>query len=598
MMKLTKWLLAIIALIIIGGCPDGSSVVRLISGMEIELFDNGAGSERLDVWNTDGDDGGAGKEGVRGAGFGFICRLEDSGIPLAGIKIEGHIISHHDPLDNGWDIWDEYAPNGEMYGYVHPLPNGAWDHDDGIAAAYTNSVGECIFLIGLGDPDVGFGGEDDGYLWPDYDDGVSTLVEVRFIIRKASGSIIHDCYVVFFRSQYQNFWEPYGGIFGNSFSSLNQWNGWSKSLDRRDIDTEIALDSMEGLELFEMELTEKFPYPSRSLDKSGEGQLDMIVVYDPNCVFIAGTLIIDPNCPWIIDPNCPWPDIVNPIPDPNCPGYMIDPDCLDYPDPNCPWIPDPNCLIIDPNCYILDPDCPWIPGSLVPDPNCYSYFDPNENNPSGSDLPMFGEGWKYLDGVWRKWYPGYGWYYVNGMVATWIADLDDPDEVMLAMDLSQPYVFLCSFEVEDIENVQVWSHTGMVRSVDSAGQKVSQLPVGLYVYGISGNVVYLASNFILPMEFPEQQGEYYDRWGNPYAAIYVPEGGYLEIVKDDFYGDFNFDGDVNNEDYGAFAIRWNDDVFRLHDPNFAYDLMYDADYDGQTDVSDLMYFSDNWLEIR
>lgn len=591
-----KWLLTIIALIIIGGCPDGSSVVRLISGMEIELLENGWGADKLDVWNIDGN-GGYGREGIYGAGFGYLCRLEDNGIPLAGIRVECQIISHHDPLDIGWDIWDEYAPNGERYGYVHSLPNGNWDEGDGTATAYTDSRGQCVFLIGLGDPDVGFGGDDDGYLWPDYDDGVSTLVEVRFIIRKASGSIMSDCYMVFFRSQYQNFWEPYGGIFGNSFSSLNPWSGWFKSLDKSGGgDAEPNLGPEGEFELSEVAPTEKYPFPGRLFDKSGSPSPDWIVVYDPNCVFIPGPLVIDPNCPWIVDPNCIWPDIVNPVPDPNCPGWFIDPDCPDYPDPNCPWLYDPNCLIIDPNCYIFDPDWPLIPGPLVPDPNCYSYFDPNEGAPDES--PLFGEDWKYRGGIWKKWYLGFGWYYVNGIVATWISDIDDPDEVMLAMDLSQPYVFLCVFEVDDIATVQAMRHTGMVISKNDVGQKVSQLPTELYVYGISGNWVYLASNFILPMEFPEQQGEYYDRWGNSYAAIYVPEGGHLEITGDDFYGDFNYDGAVDNEDYGLFAAKWNDDVFGLYDPNFTYDLKYDADYDGQTDISDLMYFSNNWLEIR
>ena len=200
--------------------------------------------------------------------------------------------------------------------------------------------------------------------------------------------------------------------------------------------------------------------------------------------------------------------------------------------------------------------------------------------------------------TWRKWYPGYGWWYVNGIVATWISDIENPAEVMLSMDLSQPYVFLCLFEVEEIATVQAMRHTGLVISKNDVGQRMSQLPMEMYIYNIAGNLVFLATNFILPMEFPEQQGEYYDRWGNSYAAIYVPEGGHLEVVKDDFYGDFNFDGDVNNEDYGLFVIRWNDDVFGLYDPNFAYDLKYDADYDGQTDISDLMYFADNWLRAR
>jgi len=590
----TKLIVAVVIIMAVGGCPGGgSSVVRFVHGMDIVLYNTGGeGDEGLDVWYTDGDDG------VYGAGFGYVCRIENEGIPLAGIRVECQIVSHHDPLDIGEDIWDEYTPNGERYGYVHSVPEGSWDRNDGVAITYTNAVGECVFLIGLGDPDVGFGGQDVGYSWPDGSDGVSSLVQVRFRIMKASGDIVSDCYMVFFRSQYQDFWEPYGGIYGASFSSLNPWDGWAKSSDKSGGGGEPNLGPVGEFDLPEVELMEKCPYPGRLFDKSGAPSPDWIVVYDSNCVFIPGPLVIDPNCPWIVDPNCIWPDVVNPIFDPNCPGYIIDPDCPDYPDPNCPWIPDYDCWVTEPNCYILDPDWPWIAGPMIPDPNCYTYYDPNAIIPIISEYPTSGEGWEYNSGVWRKWYPSAGWWYVNGVVATWISDIDNPDDVILAMDLAQPYVSLLMFEVDEIDDVRTFRHTGMVIARDSLGRKVSELPVELYVWGISGNQVYLATNFILPMEFPEQQGVYFDSWGSSYAAIYVPEGGHLEVVKDSFFGDFNYDGYVDNADFGAFAVRWNDDVFGLYDPNFAYDLLYDADYDGQTDISDLMYLSDNWLEIR
>jgi hypothetical protein len=586
---------AVIIMAVVGsGCPDGSPVVRFINGMDIELYRTGGRFNQLDVWDTDG------AEDIYGAGFGYKCRVQANGIPLSGIKVECQIISHSDPLDIGEDIWDEYTPNGERYGYVHSLPNGSWDRDEGMAKAYTDASGECVFLIGLGDPDVGFEAGDVGYVWPDGKDGVSTFVELRFVIQKATGNIINDCYVVFFRSQYQNFWEPFGGVFEHSFSSLSEWDGWDgwPTISDKSGGEGAAehLGPVGEFDLTEAASIKKVPYPRLSFAKSGAPSPDWIVVYDPNCVFIPGPLVIDPNCPWIVDPNCIWPDIINPIPDPNCPGWFIDPDCPDYPDPNCPWLYDPVCMVTEPNCYILDPDWPWIAGPMVPDPNCYTYFDPNEG--VLPEVPMSGEGWEYLDGIWQKWYPYYGWDYINGVVATWISNIDDSNEVTLAMDLSQPYVFLCRWEVEEIGSVQTFQHTGVVISKDALGRKVSEMPIKLHVYQFWGNTVYLATDYILPMEFPEQQGEYYDSWGNSIAAIYVPEGGRLEITGDSFYGDFNYDGYVDNKDYGLFAARWNDDVFGLYDPNFAYDLMYDADYDGQTDISDLMWFSDNWLEGR
>ena len=578
------------------GCDDFSPVIRFVQGIQLELYNNYGVPDRLDVWSTDGNGESSGKEEIYGAGFGYLCRVQADGIPLAGIRVECQVVSHHDPLDVGWDVWDEFTPNGDKYGYVRSVPEGDWDRDEGVAVAYTNSEGECVFLIGLGDPDAGFGGEDGGYLWPDYSDGVSSLVEVRFVIRKASGNIVDDCYMVFFRSQYQDFFDPYGGIYGNSFSTLVPWEGWFPGFNKSG-SPDPNLGLVGELELDEVELTEKMPY-GYSLDKSGGDTSDFIVIYDPNCVFIAGPLVIDLNCPWIVDPNCIWLDIVNPVPDPNCPGWYIDPDCPDYPDPNCPWLYDPNCLVTDPNCYILDPDWPLVPGPLVVDSNCFTYIDPNEGIPDYPDLPTFGEGWEYLDSLWKQWIWGEGWKNSYSMVATWIADHENPDEVMSAMDLSQPYILLLLFAVEEIEDVRVMRHTGIVVAKDSLGRKVSRLPIEMNVFNVSDIFVSLATNFILPMEFPEQQGVYYDRWGNSYAAIYVPEGGHLEVVKDDLYGDFNFDGKVEYKDYGMFVIRWNENVFGLYDPNFAYDLKYDADYDGQTDMSDLMYFTDNWLEIR
>jgi len=500
---MTKLIVAVALIMIVAGqgCDDASGVVRFIQGLEIELFDNGGASNQLDAWSI-------GTEEIYGAAFGYSCRLESDGIPLTGIRIECHVLNHFDPVGFGWDIWDEFAPNGERYGYLRSVPAGNWDEDEQIATAYTDASGECLFIFGLGDPDTGFEIGNTGYLWPDGSDGVSTLVEVRFIIRKAYGDIVTDCFMVFFRAQYQNFWEPDGGVFGNSFSALTAWGGHLYGMDKSGGDIKMDSEMTGELELGEVALGRKFLYTGESSDKSGT------------------------------------------------------------------------------------------PGLILNDPNV--------------------SGCEYLGGVWIKWYLGYGWGYVDGLIATWISNFDSPTDpngvipdpnilnpaaIMLAMDLSQPCAFLCAFDTDidanDLENALALTHTGVVIAVDSEGQKVSQLPIKLYVYDVSGTVVCLTTDFILPMEFPEQQGEYYDSWGNSYAAIYVPEGGHLEVVKDSFFGDFDFDGDVDNEDYGLFKARWNRIAFEPPDPNKAdYDLMYDADYDGRTGVSDLKMFMDNWLEIR
>jgi len=489
-----------ITAIVGSGCPDGSPVVRFMTGMNVQLYYEGDFDPiRFDVWATNGE------EDIYGAAFIYVCTLEDNGIPLTGVRVECQIVSHSDPTGVGWDIWDELAPNGEEYGYVQSLPNGSWDGENNVGVAYTNADGRCFFLVGLGDPDTGFDTAENGYRWPDYDDGVSTLVGLRFVIKKASSNITQDCSAMFVRSSYQNFWEPYEGVYGNSFSSLFPVGGASKSFNENSV--EIGTDSVLSVELDWEETApiRKEPFVGMAPDKSGS----------------------------------------------------------------------PDLIVNDPNI----------------------------------------SGWEYVAGTWRKWYLGEGYDLVDGLIATWITNIDVPSDpngeipdpnmltdasVTLAMDLSEPCIFLCAFDADanDLATVRVWEHTGKVIGVNGEGETVSELPIELFTYQILGNTVYLATNFILPMEFPEQQGKYYDSWGNSYAAIYVPDGGHLEVTKDAFYGDFNFDGKVNHEDYSMFAVRWNSDMFEPYDPNIVYDLMYDADCDGRTGVSDLMCFSDNWLETR
>ena len=482
-----------------GGCGPWSPNSRFVDGVETTLYSYGGYPPwELDVWDINYD----GSE-TYGAGFGFVCEVSIGSTTLAGIIIECMIYDHSDPVGISYDIWDQTAPNGEKYGYVTGLLNGTWDFDGGIATARTNGDGQCVFFVGLGNPLSGIVLQSDpGYEWPGDNELVSTLVEIKLILRRHSGEIVNDAHMFFFKAQYQGFEEPFGGIIGNSWSALGEWSGAFLSGEES-----ITFD--DGITLRVTPIT-----------------IDFEEIWEPK------------RAPYEYDPPFETSQFVSLSNDPN--------------DPNAPEDP----------------------------------YDP----------PYLGDGWTFLEGSWSQLvFMPYGWDWVEAteLGALWLSNSGDPNDSTLLMTYSNPYAFWCVMNVEMAHEMNAFSHSLLLISKDSDGQQVSWLPIKMNVVFVDMNIVTIVSDFIVPMQYPEDEGLYHDLWGMPYVAIYVPDGGHLEIKRDNFYGDFNSDSFVDELDYSMLTSMWQ------LDPNDAtFDLIYDADHNGRIGPNDLRAFTGNWLGVR
>jgi len=220
-----------------------------------------------------------------------------------------------------------------------------------------------------------------------------------------------------------------------------------------------------------------------------------------------------------------------------------------------------------------------------------------EENP----LPLdSNESWVYESRGWWQliWNPDMGgWIWVQ---PDYLVSLISPDPNILydgseILTMCEPYSFLCNVYHEDAGLCDSLAHTVIVKSKTADGNDVSWRPVYMVVYGIypDQNEILFYSEYIVPIDSPVGEGRYMDWYGWIGTLIYVPEGGYLVMEVDPFYGDFNFDGIVNFKDFNHFAYFWQQDITCR-----GYDLMLDGTRDGRTTVEDLRLFAENWLKER
>lgn len=497
-MKLQKLILGFCGVVmLLVGCDSQSPNAKYVDedGVSISLVNlSGQPSQELDRWWIK-------KEGseIYSAAFGYKCTIAVDGIKVGGIKVCCYITNHSDPVFTNYDIWDKIAPNGKPYGYVVSRPPGKWDCEKEMASVRTVGEGECSFFIGLGSPTL-MGIFDTDFLWPGGEDIVSTLVEVKFVIPKYNNNIEKECYMYFFRASYMDFWEPYGGVIGNSHSALEEW--------------EEGIYSM-----------------------SGEGitiQLEQIDV--PKKAVETASLPIKERTP---PPT-------------------------------------------------------WELNLTSPISHFASTAEPNKL-------------WEYLEGRWRQYKLVWDWYYecwdgywtgVETIIPLWMTDPCDYQDGVDLVSYADTYTFTCVVLFEEIEDINVNSfvHTVILKSKDEEGNAVAWLPIDMQVYYIEEEepyCVWLWTDWIVPLEHRAGQGYYIDYWGYFVATIYVPDNGYLEVEVDDFYGDFNFDGIVNFVDYSRLLKYMGKGL-----TDEGYNLMYDADRDGQTTNKDSAIFFQNWLKTR
>ena len=193
----------------------------------------------------------------------------------------------------------------------------------------------------------------------------------------------------------------------------------------------------------------------------------------------------------------------------------------------------------------------------------------------------------YKYGYW-DWASNFGipvdWYLV------WF-ETDDPNEIRMIMDSSQPYCLWS--QVTLAQPAEPHTTTTVVRSIDPNSETASQMYLFNYPYSTSDNITYIIySNFIILVDNIEDQGYYYDSWGNLCTVIYVPLEGYVRV--DGSNRDFNLDGKINWSDFALLADHWQQDCI---DPNSSYDGFFEDmnNPEGIIGLGALLWFSEEWL---
>jgi len=507
-----RLLFTMLTVVWLTGCDSNSPNVKFVNGINVQYYYNpddypagfDSDPQMLDRWQISSGTG----EHIYSAAFGYVIEVETDGMPVGGIRVDAYVTDHIDPVyeDHRSCIWCKEAPDGRPYGYIRAYPDktATWDWESQHASVKTSPSGRVNFLIGLGDSAVELGSQPDpGREWPVIgggDDAITTLLLVKFVVHKHSGDVEKEVHMVFERAKYQDFWEPCGGVIGNSYSFLTSFNSSGMSL--------------QGEEL----------------------------------------------------------------------GEELTGSCLEE-----------------------------VPGNRVTSSNsCSSALDGDQMMPA-----LIDDDWTYVGGLWMQYvFDGYyNWYWVyNPSIFKGLVSPGSPNDAVEMLSLCEPYVFYCEVDIapsifwpfyEDVYQFDPhFVYTVILVSKSESGEVVSQLPVKLYPYKnlydpdhgpFYSCGVRMWSEFVVPIDSLDGEGRYWDWYvpSNSGVFIYVPENGYLELKVDDFYGDFDFDGYVDFEDFALFSNKWYQGT-----PDIGYDLMYDADRDGQTTEIDLITFTKNWLGER
>ncbi len=291
----------------IDGCGNTqSNEVINVGDFGIELVD----SNRLDVWKVSGDTQGT---DICGAAFGFIVRLYDilerplhDRPIMVKVEVTGHWDTYH--TGNG-DIWERNAPNGKEYGFIVSEPQEGSDTEDGVFYCWTDEQGIVKIFPGLGQRNVLDGNAplDYGFKWPGpgagYNDIVDTWVQLKITVpRRREPLPPRYIWVHFVRAQYQNFWEPSGGVYGNSVSGLGELEGFDiTDIDFTDASPQTAVPYVKSsAPATPKDNNAKYPLVSRTKPlEAGDS------VISPNSIDLT-QLRWDPNYGWayfLIEPN-------------------------------------------------------------------------------------------------------------------------------------------------------------------------------------------------------------------------------------------------------------------------------------------------------
>jgi len=222
----SRWgLCVIICLVALScrGCGDPQSPERMdVHGLRAHLLCISPETDpnRPDRWKVSTDTQG---RDICGVAHGFMIELLDASnqrLSEEEVRIDIEPVSHWSPVGYG-DLWDQPAPNGKKYGFLNVFPEAGSGIYDGVLHGRTTDRGLLLTYAGLGDPKTTSDPAaplDLGYEWPgpggSYNDCVDTVVQLKISI-PGKGPPVQpiDVWCWYVRAQYQNFWEPEGGVY-------------------------------------------------------------------------------------------------------------------------------------------------------------------------------------------------------------------------------------------------------------------------------------------------------------------------------------------------------------------------------------------------
>lgn len=200
-----------------------------------------------------------------------------------------------------------------------------------------------------------------------------------------------------------------------------------------------------------------------------------------------------------------------------------------------------------------------------------------------------------------RWDPDIGWAYFlvgseEGLPGHWIAEPNDPNDIIELLSVSQPYAFWADITLPEPFYGDTATTTVILRAVDRANVVQSKIPLAMTLVEKSLDnltLTFLSDWFIVSVD-PNFHGYYQDQWQNPYTVLYFPEQTHPDLDFPEIFGDFNADDKVDFYDFALYADHWQDSV---EDPNTSYDAMYEDPntWDGEISTIELKAFTEHWL---
>jgi len=241
------WVFTCLLLVTIKSCGDNQSNKAIfIDDFEVVLYYDDPQDpyppSDLDFWKVSPDEEG---RDITRIAHAYSLQLVKDGEPYdeASIRVDVEVTDHGSIAGFG-DIWEDSAPGGEQYGFLACYPGEGSGMYEGVLHGRTDGRGKLLICCGLGDPEGVFDPNDPldyDYELPGpgggYDDVFDTWVELKITVpRKHMPMQAVYVWATFNRMQYQNMWEPLGGVYGNSDSGLGHWGGMSmQGLSESDI---------------------------------------------------------------------------------------------------------------------------------------------------------------------------------------------------------------------------------------------------------------------------------------------------------------------------------------------------------------------------